>query len=78
MTIRDDWLCTKGERQDVSPPILGRGEIEMAWDRATDAAPLAFESSPWEKIAESLNGGTACRNSVQCDLWARGALDKLN
>jgi hypothetical protein len=27
----------KGERQDVSPPILGRYGIVMAWNRAIDA-----------------------------------------
>ena len=32
---------TKGERQDVSPPIPGRGGIVTAWNRATDVAPLA-------------------------------------
>ena len=31
----------KGERQDVSRPIPGRGEIVMATNRATDVAPLA-------------------------------------
>ena len=33
-----------GERQDVGPPIFGtfwRGEIVMAWNRATDVALVA-------------------------------------
>ena len=34
-----------GERQDVSPPIPGRGVIVMAWNRATDVAPLAFRKA---------------------------------